>query len=265
MNLASGTAMTAGKHFSHDFRMPFTSGQILGIIPVDYSTLSAWELDLCLVHTNVREGDTFPSGVVRKNLEHLLDKVQVKVSPVIKGKGNNLSLGLFTSKKLITKGEVIGIYSGIATCSEGNDSLYLFQLDQSCRGGSGRLGISSRVIDGSPSTLDPWTVFGRINEWVWKSRDEGLMNNCEVLPGGIIVASRNLRDEEIFISYGSDYPWYHVKIPLLRGIPFTLRKILEVCNASRFDEDIHRLEGVISDPVLIPFEIYYSQRLILGG
>ena len=153
------------------------------------------------------------------------------------------------------------MYSGISTGRECNDSLYLFQLDALRCGVSGSTEKIGRVVDGSPSELDPWTVYGRINEWVWHD-DEGLLrNNCEVLPGGTIVATRDIVDEEAFISYGSDYPWFHVKIPLLREIPWTLRKILKTCNASHFDYDISDLEEIISG---MSSETGYRQALGMG-
>ena len=68
------------------------------------------------------------------------------------------------------------------------------------------------------------------------------------MPGGTIVATRDIVNEEAFISYGSDYPWYHVKIPLLREIPWTLRKLLVSCNACHFEQDISLLEDVIISP-----------------
>ena len=188
MEIGTGTAMTAEKHFSHDFRMPFTSGQIFGVVPIDYSKLSAWELDTCLVHSRSADGDSFPSASVRKGLAHLLDGVHVKDSVAISSRNGGLCSGLFVCTKVIKKGDVVGIYAGTATRSEGNDSLYLFQLEHKLRDDSGKLVEVGRVIDGSPSSRDPWTVFGRINEWIWKSGEAKGRNNCEVMPGGTIIA-----------------------------------------------------------------------------
>jgi hypothetical protein len=127
MDLRIGTAICAEKHFSHTFRTPFSPGQIFGLVPINYSILNAVELDTCLLNLHCDDGESFPSASIRGCLTHLLDCVRVDVSSSITGRVGNPNLGLFISYK--KKGDVVGIYSGISSSTEFNDSLYLFQLD----------------------------------------------------------------------------------------------------------------------------------------
>ena len=184
MDLTIGTATCIEKHFSHKFRTPFSQGQIFGSVAIDYCALSAGEPDVCLLHSRMVEGDSFPALAIRSGLCHLPLGCRVVVSEHISSRDGNPNLGLLILSK--KKGEVVGIYSGTSTRLECNDSLYLFQLDTLSRGKMGNYEKGGRVVDGSPNSLDPWTIYGRINEWVWKCEIGEERNNCEVLPGGTI-------------------------------------------------------------------------------
>ena len=141
------------------------------------------------VSTNVAPS-RYPDDPIRKQLFYLLERTTAKRSTICD------EMGLFANLQpntLIQLGELIGIYSGPRTTQRNSYTMYITRDFE---------------VGDTPDPTDDWTKFGYINEYIW-SRDKC---NCIIGEHGAIRATRTIHHgEELFISYGLEYQWDHLK------------------------------------------------------
>jgi hypothetical protein len=91
------------------------------------------------------------------------------------------------------KDSIIGIYGGRIVGRSLPASAYNLSLPSD---------KGNRILDGTPNPQNPYTVFSRINEFLWDEAG----NNCVVDAAGIITCSNHIaRGDILWMSYGPDY------------------------------------------------------------
>ena len=137
---------------------------------------------------DIREGALFPNPVMRQLIPQFRDRVRVGVSPEKIGRGS------FATSPF-KAGELVCVIGG-NVAAKGAHNSFTFEIWD---GGP--------VLGEAPND-DPFTWWGACNQYVWSNKHESEGNSLRCIPGGVIVASRDIEaGEELFIHYGMWYDW----------------------------------------------------------
>ena len=133
----------------------------------------------------------YPDLPIRQSLQYILERSIPKTSTICD------ELGLYantpSSTPPIRPGEIVGIYAGPRTTTRNSYTMHI---------------TNDFEIGDNPDPNDEWTKFGYINEFIWDRNK----CNCVIDEFGIIRASTPIKhNEELFISYGQEYQWDHLK------------------------------------------------------
>jgi hypothetical protein len=166
----------------------------------------------------------FPSAAFRAALIRHYRRLEVRWMEELGGYGCFLR----QSAARISAGELIGIYAGKI---EGHGPQYT-------------MGIGASIeVDGTPRGEEPLYTMSRINDWYWEEEQ-----NCELLRGGMVVATRQIRPgEQLTMSYGRGYDWSVQRSQLRARIPGLLEETAIRVGAGRFREELKKIQRRAQD------------------
>ena len=150
-----------------------------------------------ILQDTYKEGDVFPSKIVRDKCTHLLGRVRRCIS--------SLKYGGFGLKTRVAgkKGEVMGIYGGPVVA---DPNPYTIE-------------VKPGLLVGAAPSVDPWSVYGYINDYIWDlSKQNCTLHDCG---GGVflIVLTQDIEaGKELYMSYGRQYDWSTVKARMEEGL-----------------------------------------------
>ena len=176
----------------------------------------------------------YPKPSRRGHFDHILETLCIKKSNIPNG-----GRGVFT-KAPITKGTILGIYSGTVSSTITHYSMTLVSKSYTY----GKMDYNQRdfCVDGTPTGALDETTLALLNDFIWSDDStSNLMNNVKIEPMGIFTARRNIKtNEELCCDYGRAYNWDHQKFYVCQEIiPLILQAQQHLCN------DVFRKETLL--------------------
>ena len=164
------------------------------------------------------------------------------------GHGSGLYL-----KEMATPGSIAGIYGGQVNNAVNAYSLSLKQNNPASANSLGRFNL-----DGTFDKGNPYTIFGKANEFIWdESRNTLLFNEMGVLTfiNNMTNKNDNIHPGEVYISYGKDYPWDHVKIDLVYDLAKYLREAITELKAEVYKVALTEMAQHLTEWIAADLEI----------
>ena len=163
---------------------------------------------------------------------HLLDRLQQRSSTTCSGQG------LFLTGKPAPHGSLAGIYGGTTDLPPTAYTLECISRHAFLSNIRGNF-----LIDGKPSP-NPYSIFGLANEYIWDaSRNNLCFNNMGVMTFVDHRAGSHIPPGELFVAYGDEYPWDHVKIQLVYDLASHLREAATQLAAEAYTSDLQALSA----------------------
>ena len=175
--------------------------------------------------------DMYPNPTIKSQLSYLPQLLRTSYSKICKCDG------AFATCKLYSE-SVIGIMSGRVVHTNHSHAIL----------------IKNKAI--APINGDPWSIFSKINEYIWDDEH----NNVEFKANGLIVVKkgRTIQEgEELFVNYSDSYNdnWDHLREQNMQDIP---QIIIQIATQFPHSPPVDELKQCLSSDHISPT----IQRLI---